>query len=518
MRQKLINKSDAAQQALPTGVAAERMSITDQGVAARGIAEQIIIPEDDKLSLQSLLFDSGISKEEWTKGLKEQSKKVTNMLLNDETERLGKYIRTQFDPLLLEGDSQAAKSKKADSPHSQILESSLMKLDYRPFLQEFLQLAILIEHSTIPPYLTALYSIKDGTNLLASQVIRSVVVEEMLHMIMVCNVMNAVDIQPSVNRPQNYPSYPMKLPLNVDFFVGLEKFSSNSIATFIAIESPSTPLVKAPKSHVDTGRMAAESLRGLPQQQNLWDVANLKDFLEHSVNTIGEFYDVLFFFIVVFQAITFYKENGRLPKTFEELNKGGMFTGDRAKQIRPDQYYGSGGKLHVVYDLLGVMEVFKEIKGQGEGVDDTIFDIDPSQFEEGAELAHYFRFKEVFHEHFYMGGNYEPFKDEQGMMPVITPPVGKELPVDWHAAYPMKSNVKMADYESNPQLYAQGKAFNKTYKNLLDAIQAAVEGRAEELEKSIMYMYALKEQAVELMKQPLNEQENAGPTFEYPMN
>jgi hypothetical protein len=90
-------------------------------------------------------------------------------------------------------------------------------------LQDLLQTAILIEHSTIPPYLTALYSIKDGTNALASQIIRSVA-EEMLHMIMVCNVMNAVNIQPSVNRPQNYPSYPMKLPMNVDFYVGLETF------------------------------------------------------------------------------------------------------------------------------------------------------------------------------------------------------------------------------------------------------------------------------------------------------
>ena len=166
----------------------------------------------------------------------------------------------------------------------------------------------------------------------------------------------------------------------------------------------------------------------------------------------------------------------------------------------------------------GVIAVFQEIKGQGEGADDSIFDVDPSQFEEGAELAHYFRFKEVFHEHFYLGGDYRPFTDENGMMPVTTPPVGKELPVDWNAAYPMKPNPKMSDYQSNPQLYAQGKAFNQTYKNLLDAIQAAVEGNAKELEKSIMYMYALKEQAIGLMSQPLNSTQNAGPTFEYPAN
>ena len=32
------------------------------------------------------------------------------------------------------------------------------EIDYKPVLQDLLQTAILIEHSTIPPYLTALYS------------------------------------------------------------------------------------------------------------------------------------------------------------------------------------------------------------------------------------------------------------------------------------------------------------------------------------------------------------------------
>nr|MCU0322110.1 ferritin-like protein [Chitinophagaceae bacterium] len=49
-------------------------------------------------------------------------------------------------------------------------------------LKKHLQVAIELEHSTIPPYLCALYSIKEGTNVAASQIIRSVVIEEMLHM------------------------------------------------------------------------------------------------------------------------------------------------------------------------------------------------------------------------------------------------------------------------------------------------------------------------------------------------
>ncbi|MEI7489257.1 MAG: ferritin-like protein [Chryseobacterium sp.] len=492
MRQRLINKAEPEQ------------------ILLKGAFDKNTLVEE-VISLHSLLFDTKISEEDWLEGLKYHSKILTNLLLNNQIKEFNDYLSSQFGSALQEISVDKLDAKMAPSAK----KSGLENMNYRSVLQDLLQTAILIEHSTIPPYLTALYSIKDGTNLLASQIIRSVAVEEMLHMIMVCNVMNAVNIQPSVNKPQNYPTYPMKLPMNVDFFVGLETFSTNSIATFIAIESPSSPLVKAPVyDHIEENQSLLKSAS--VEENNFWTLENMKGFIMKNVHTIGEYYDVLFFYIVVFQIIAYYKANGKLPQTFEELNTGGIFTGNPAKQIRPEQYYGSGGKLHAVEALAGVIAVFQEIKGQGEGTDDTIFDVDPSQFEEGMELAHYFRFKEIFHEHYYLDGNYKPFMDENGMMPVTTPPVGKALPVDWNAAYPMKPNPKMADYQSNPQLYAQGKAFNQTYKNLLDAIQAAVEGDAKELEKSIMYMYALKEQAIGLMSQPLDSQYNAGPTFEYP--
>lgn len=493
MRQRLINTT-------------EPQEISSSGATLKGVkmsGRSAIVA--DTLSLQSLLFDSTISKRDWIEGLKHHSKILTNLLLNDQIKAFDQYLSSQFGSEV---------SKLSDTITSGA-KKGLANIDYRPILQDLLQTAILIEHSTIPPYLTALYSIQDGTNALASQIIRSVAVEEMLHMIMVCNVMNAVSIQPSVNKPQNYPVYPMKLPMNVDFYVGLETFSTNSIATFIAIESPSNPLVKAPKYDHQAESTAVFSKSAAVQENNLWTLENMKGFIMENVHTIGEYYDVLFFYITLFQIIAYYKEHGTLPQNFKELNTGGIFTGDPAKQIRPEQYYGSGGKLHAVEALTGVIAVFQEIKGQGEGADDSIFDVDPSQFEEGAELAHYFRFKEVFHEHFYVGGNYEPFMDENGMMPVTTPPTGKSLPVEWSASYPMKPNPKLADYVNNKDLYAQGLEFNKTYRRLLDAIQSAVEGNQRELEKSIMYMYALKEQAVGLMKQPLDSQSNAGPTFEY---
>ena len=66
-------------------------------------------------------------------------------------------------------------------------------------LYTHLQGAIELEHSTIPPYLTALYSIKKGSNREAAAIIRSVVMEEMLHMTIAANTLNAIGGAPEIN-------------------------------------------------------------------------------------------------------------------------------------------------------------------------------------------------------------------------------------------------------------------------------------------------------------------------------
>ena len=75
-------------------------------------------------------------------------------------------------------------------------------------LKAHLQKAIEVEHSTIPPYLCALYSIKDGHNQEAAQIIKSVVLEEMLHMILAANVLNAIGGEPILTHPKFVPKYP----------------------------------------------------------------------------------------------------------------------------------------------------------------------------------------------------------------------------------------------------------------------------------------------------------------------
>ena len=58
-------------------------------------------------------------------------------------------------------------------------------------LHESLQSAIVLELATIPPYLTAYFSLKPGENTEVADLVRSVVIEEMLHLTIAANVLNA---------------------------------------------------------------------------------------------------------------------------------------------------------------------------------------------------------------------------------------------------------------------------------------------------------------------------------------
>lgn len=75
-------------------------------------------------------------------------------------------------------------------------------------LREHLQWAIQLEHSTIPPYLCALYSIEAGHNTEATEVLNSVLVEEMLHLTLAANLLNAVGGRPRLDIPEMLPDYP----------------------------------------------------------------------------------------------------------------------------------------------------------------------------------------------------------------------------------------------------------------------------------------------------------------------
>ncbi len=108
-------------------------------------------------------------------------------------------------------------------------------------LRSHVALATRIELSTIPPYLYAMYTIKDQGSA-AARLIASVVVEEMLHVSLTANLMLAIGGNP-VFDASVVPSYPAPLTHHrPELPLGLRRCTAEVVRdTFMAIERPKPP-------------------------------------------------------------------------------------------------------------------------------------------------------------------------------------------------------------------------------------------------------------------------------------
>ena len=109
-------------------------------------------------------------------------------------------------------------------------------------LRQHLQQAVQLEFYTIPLYLTSLWTIKEGGNQEVHKLIRSVVMQEMLHMVQVANILIAVGGRPIIDSSEYAPKYPaMGLPGKVlsNLRVTLKKASKCHIQRiFMGVEYP----------------------------------------------------------------------------------------------------------------------------------------------------------------------------------------------------------------------------------------------------------------------------------------
>ena len=108
-------------------------------------------------------------------------------------------------------------------------------------LRSDLQTALELEHATIPTYLTALASIKYSYNLEIQRVMKTIIIQEMMHMALVANILNAIGGEPSLYSKEFIPIYPSRLPGGVqpDLIVPIKKLSLGLIRNiFMKIEQP----------------------------------------------------------------------------------------------------------------------------------------------------------------------------------------------------------------------------------------------------------------------------------------
>lgn len=346
-------------------------------------------------------------------------------------------------------------------------------------LYEYLYAALQLEHATIPPYITAMYTMKPDTNLEAYNVIRVIVVEEMLHLTLAANILNAIGGAPALTKKGFVPEFPTYLPDGEeDFEVSIESFSKKTIDDFLLIERPAKEVHEesnAPKRFFKSTPSKQKRKGILPAHINA-------DGEEMHFYSIGEFYN-------------FIAEG--LEKLSKELGDDKLFCGDFARQITPEYYYSGGGGIIPVKDLDSALAAIRLISEQGEGFDGGIYDYE-------GELSHYYRFEQI------KLGKYYLKDDTAGN------PTGEELDIDWNAVNKIITNPKMEDYPESSQLYEANIAFNTFYKNFLAKINDAFNGKPENLVPAIGGMFVLKDMAYSLIHNPIPGKEgfNGAPTFE----
>jgi len=352
-------------------------------------------------------------------------------------------------------------------------------------LHYYLIQSMMIEHATLPPYLTALYSIKPGPNLEAFHIIRSVAVEKILYLSLLANVFNAVggNIQGVLTDYNFIPTYPTTLPAGeIDVEVSLRKFSPETIETFLNIGrsknvSENTPLVKS-----RTGETIADNFLKILGQS--------EDLIYYS---IGMFYAEL---VRGLQALDQeYKSKGQ-----------NLFSGDPSKQITPEYYYDGAGDIIPVRDINSAVRALKVIQQQGEGGgagQSTIYNTE-------MEVYSYYRFEQLKLGRYYIIDKEELLNSDQPGYPS-----GETFTVDWGAVYPVLENATLSDYPEGSELYTAGSEFQQAYRHLLAELECSFNGRPERLLPAVGGMLRLKDLANHLICTPIPERYgvNAAPIY-----
>ena len=328
-------------------------------------------------------------------------------------------------------------------------------------LRTHLQWAIELEHATLAPYLSALYSIKQGTNIESVEVIKSVFLEEMLHMALAANILNAIGGTPRFDYDGFIPTFPTPLPHgDGSFLVHLGKFTPEAVKSFLNIERPA--------------ETDAEPL-------------------EENYHSIGQFYSAII---------------EGLKSCCKALGEDVVFSGDPSWQVTAETtYYGGAGHLIAVTDLASALEAMEEIVEQGEGLDhDSIFDGDKNMFHpEREEVGHYFRFQEILEGRSYQAGD--------------TPasgPTGEKFTVDWSAVHNMRSNPDINDYPEDSLQREKMEALAQGYSDMLRTMERSFAGDPRLFGETVGIMFELRHLIQELVEMPSGDGETTvGPYFAY---
>jgi hypothetical protein len=106
------------------------------------------------------------------------------------------------------------------------------------WIKNSLQSAVELEYSTLPLYLSSMFSL-EVQNYTGYNTIRSVAMEEMVHMAIAANILAALGGTPAIkNMNVAYPTKGLPGGVEPDLAVGLTQFSRSQLENFMRIERP----------------------------------------------------------------------------------------------------------------------------------------------------------------------------------------------------------------------------------------------------------------------------------------
>ena len=333
-------------------------------------------------------------------------------------------------------------------------------------LKKNLQDAVTLEFSTIPPYLTAMYSLKDGYNTEVYDVIRSVVMQEMLHMAQAANILIALGGRPIIDDKDHVPKYPGHLPAGVlpGLDVSLQKASPKHIyEVFMMIEYPH-----------------GEKESGLDE-----DVGKQL--------TIGQFYK-------------------RIKQCIKSVgNKAFCNTEECLKKqlYWPWKEEHSTGALIEVKDVKSAKKAINMIVEQGEGAGKQ----DPTYLHT-KWLAHFYKFEELACKKHLLVKRKHRRSEYVGLAD------NHDIEFTAKGVWPMRDNPSSVGIPHDTQVYHKAKFFHQIYRSLLAKLQEVFDGNPESINDSVYLMESLQLHIKELMKlevpaPPGWPKHTCGPVFDY---
>lgn len=364
----------------------------------------------------------------------------------------------------------------------------LVDVDSVQDLKNAIQVAIEIEIATIPPYLAALYSLKQQEGYVFDAIHR-VIYQEMRHYGLACNLLLAIGGTPKTITKETLAPYPKELPYGLGDGLpisirklthglrdgeGDDESALRQIETFMAIEKP--------------------DFMRVPRLVNGNYVVDSESKPEMTPNSIGELYaDIL-------TALTNLTENGSISFGNEELQ------------------VANGPTAHVPVFAITSLELAKKaidiICSEGEGATDADDGLNPFTSDADSIPAHYFVFSEM-----YYGRRIEAQVDEFGVSKGFSY-TGEEIRTTELKTYDMVDNPSLKNIPRDSDAFTVANNFAQKWYQLLQSLHITFTTDKSAIGKAVRLMGECREAALETMKTelPCSDEKMVGPPFEQPID